>query len=146
MTYCTKSDMDDFYGEDFVIVISDRDNSGTADTGAISAAISRAESKINSYLVKAGEPLPLPSVPEEVKGTCMDIAVYYLANRADRASEDIHQRYKDAVVWLKSIAKGEAGLGFASASDEPVQTAQEASSFGTRLDRRFTRGAMDKLL
>lgn len=146
MAYATKAAIIEAYGEAFLTVIADRDNDGIIDDAAVTKALSRAESRMNSYFVQGGVPLPLPSVSEEVEGACIDIACYFLANRHDRLTDEIRQRFEDAMAWLKDVSKGRAGLGFDTGAEEPLATSNEASTVDSRGARRYTRDALDKIL
>ena len=55
-------------------------------------------------------PNPLPSVPESLKHHVCNIARYLLAK--DKAKDEIKERYKEALSWLKDVDKGTFLLPF----------------------------------
>ncbi len=81
---------------------------------------------INSYIQLAVPSLPLESVPVVLKGYAIDILNYNLWLDGD-PPEDVRRRYKDAIEWLKLVAKGEVSLGL-DANDTAVQTSNGASA------------------
>lgn len=114
MTYATQTDAVDRYGEAFVLQVADRDGDGSlADpelVQAVTDALVDATAEIDTH-IGARYDLPLPSTPTVLVRICVDIAIYRLANEAGVLSEEIRQRYEDAIMLLKRIAEGKASLG-----------------------------------
>src|SRR3974377_2620660 len=78
----------------------------TPDSQVVAEAIQRAEAEIDSYLgMRYG--LPLTSVPDQVKGLSMDMALYHLYSRRSVAPTVRLQKYTAAVAFLKLVAGGE---------------------------------------
>jgi len=81
------------------------------DETKLEKALVDASAKIDGY-VGSRYSLPLPTVPPVLRTYCIDIALYGLLNfRALGDLEDIRLRYKDAIMFLKELIKGEVSLG-----------------------------------
>lgn len=71
------------------------------------AAIADASEEADSYIAVSYS-LPLPAVPAALKRVVCDIARYRL--HSQQSTEEITQRYEDAIAWLKRIADKKAVL------------------------------------
>lgn len=113
--YASKLDIINLYGQDFLLDLlpTDLDNEVSQDN-ATNTALESAAAEIDGYL-SARYSLPLSTSPQVLKRPNIDIAAYVLANTASRASEELRDRYEDAIAFLKRLANGTAGLG----KDEP---------------------------
>lgn len=114
MTYATQQNMIDRFGEDELVQLTDR---VAPATGAIVAAVmdkalTDADAEINSYL-QARYAVPLSPAPAMLERVACDIARYQLYD--DRATEQVIQRYKDAVKWLRDVSTGVVNLGIDAA-------------------------------
>ncbi len=139
--YAIQTDLEAQYGSEQVLIASDRDGSGTADTGAITAALTAASQEIDSYLAVRYD-LPLESPPTRLTDVCCDIAMYRLSGDAGSGTEDKEDRYDKAVKWLTMISKGYATLG----TVEETESVQDEAEISTELtDRLFTRDLMGGL-
>lgn len=132
MTYATQQNLIDRFGQVELIQLTDR---GTPPTNAIvSAVIDRAladaDGEINAY-VSAKYPLPLDPVPAVLERIACDIARYFLYD--DRATEQVTQRYKDAIKFLQGVANGSASLGTDSDGDAPAAGGAAQYSAPTRV-------------
>ena len=134
MSYATPAQVTERHGADAVLLLTDRDGDGVADTGAIERALADASAEIDTYLA-AKYQLPLSETPSVLTRLAADIAVYRLAVSADRRIEEHRVRYDDAVKLLVRIAKGEASLGLAS-------PAAPSRSWTQSRPRRFSRETM----
>lgn len=110
MPYASQSDIVDIYGEQS-LVVAERNGDGTPDVAAIARALTSASDEIDSH-VAVRYPLPLAAVPGILRQLAVDIAVYRLAQTADVLTEEIRQRYEDAIAHLRRIAEGKAALVF----------------------------------
>lgn len=108
MTYATRQDLIDRFGEDELIGLTSRHGALAIDEDVLSRALVDADAEINGYL--AGRySLPLEHVPTILPRLAADIARYRL--QEDRVTEAVATRYKDAVAFLRAVAKGEVLLG-----------------------------------
>ena len=120
MAYATVNDMIVHLGEDEVVSLSDRLNSGVVNDVLVTNALARASSEIDSYLATRHQ-VPLTVVPPMLKTRCVEIAYYLLCRGARVINDDIVELYKDAIRWLRDVAAGKASLGLPKADAETVQ-------------------------
>lgn len=76
-------------------------------------AIKRAQGRIDFYLANQYT-LPIAEVPEDIKGLCLDLTIYFLHTRtqSNLVPEMVAKKYDDAIVVLKDIASGKGKLAF----------------------------------
>jgi len=113
MPYATQADLETRYGATEVLQLADRNADDTADTGVIDAALADASHEIDGYLA-VRYTLPLSETPALLTRLCCDIARYRLWS--DDATDQIRQRYEDAVTLLTRLSSGSVQLGL-SATD-----------------------------
>ncbi|WP_423197447.1 DUF1320 domain-containing protein [Cupriavidus sp. H19C3] len=136
MAYATRDDMAARFGEDELIQLSDRDDQGEINVGVLADALEDASAEMDSYL--AGRyAVPLAQAPRFLAGLCMDIARYRLCGSGGRRStEDIDDRYKNAVKFLEKVANGTVSIGPVSQTatvppaDNPVVFQSSGKAFG----------------
>ncbi|WP_420996237.1 gp436 family protein [Cupriavidus sp. 30B13] len=110
MAYATRDDMAARFGEDELIELTDRANVGEVDEAVLAAALDDASAEIDSYL--AGRyAVPLAQVPRFLTGLCQDIARYRLCGSGTRATDDINERYRNAIRFLEKVASGAVSIG-----------------------------------
>lgn len=102
LTYLTEDDLRARYPNDGFL-LDDPDSVGAA----IADAVAEAEGYLAGRYV-----LPLPDVPPVLTGKLCDIVRYRLWR--EEASDEVRQRYRDAVSWLKDLSAGRAVLVFAA--------------------------------
>jgi len=115
-TYASQQDMIDRFGSDEMIQLTDRGNLGAIDATVLGQALSDANTEIDSYLASIYT-LPLATIPARLIKIAADIARYQLYDI--HASEQVLQRYKDAIAFLKAVVTGTASLGL-DPSNQPV--------------------------
>lgn len=106
MAYITREDLELRFGIDEIAQLLDDDHDdteGDEETDTLAPAIADAESIVDGY-VSTRYTLPLPTVPDLVKNWAADIARFKLYE--EKASEEVRQRYEDAIAQLKDLAKG----------------------------------------
>ena len=130
MAYATRQELEDRCGIDAVAAVADRDGDAAVEEEAITAALADASADIDSYLA-VRYPLPIATPPAAVKRVCIDIAMYHLSG--NRTTEEVENRYKHAIAWLRDVSKGVASLG-----NEPVEASTGGASFAAT-DRQMTR-------
>lgn len=116
MSYATQADIELHFGEAQVLIASDRDGDGVADTGLIDSALLKASEEIDSYLIMRYS-LPLATTPGILKSVCCEIAMYRLSPDTSY-TEEKRKRYEDAIKWLRDVAKGLVGLDDDSGTEE----------------------------
>ena len=120
MAYCTLADMQEQIDNALLISLTDDADAGAVDTDKTDRAIADADSLIDGYCGKRYA-VPFTTVPELIRKFSVDIGIYNLYARRQGAPEDRRQRYKDAVDYLKGVARGENTLG----EDDPDATPSE---------------------
>lgn len=110
MTYATQQNMIARFGEREIIALTDRDNTGVIDAAVLADGLKSADDEINPYLA-ARYTLPPTSVPAIVSSFACDIARYRLCGAEVIETEEIRNRYKDAIKFFEKVSKGEISLG-----------------------------------
>lgn len=119
MVYASQSDIIDAYGIDLLTIVADRDGDGEIDPGVVDRALASASAIIDAHVL-GRYPAPWPVVPELVRDTCVDIAMYKLSGEGRGLTDERRRRYDDALALLKRIAAGQADLDVPAASSAAV--------------------------
>lgn len=136
MRYATQSDMVDRFGQTEVAQLTDLVNGAVINTAVLGRALGDADAEIDAR-VGARYALPLASVPPVLVRVAADIARYFLW--ADAASEQVRNRYKDAIGLLDKIATGHVRLPAA----EPLAPGGTAvATIGRSPERQFGADAL----
>ena len=140
MPYATQTDIIERYGEEELVIASDRDGDGEIDPEAVSKAVNDASDEIDIYLA-ARYDLPLSTVPGVLKRLCADIALYRLSSDRGTATDEKRLRYEDAVKLLKLMAEGTVALGLPKEDEsDDLQSGIEVSA----PDRQFPHDIWEK--
>lgn len=135
MSYATKQDMIDRFGETELAQLTDRAAGTTIDDDVLDGALEDADATIDAYVGQRYD-LPLASTPRLLTTAACDIARYRL--HEDHPPEVARDRYDQAIALLKSIARGEAALD--AGGTEPA--ASPGSATVTSADRVFSRSKL----
>lgn len=138
MAYSTKDDILEQIDEDVLIQLTDDDDAGLVDDVIVAAAIAGADALIDGYCGKRYS-VPFTTVPDLANKFSVDIAIYNLYGRRKGAPEDVRNRFKDAVDFLKGVASGANSLG---ENDPEGSTANAPEMATTNPERIFTRDKM----
>jgi len=78
----------------------------SVDLDKVNRAIDRAQATADGYLRSAMLSVPLTGTDAiaQVKGPCLDLWRYFAWN--EHASEEVRERYKDAIRFFESVAAG----------------------------------------
>lgn len=138
--YATKADMLNRFGDREVIALTDRANLGVINDTVLDAALAESMAEIDPYLAPRHQ-LPLANVPRIVTGFACDIARYRLCGSGVTLTDDIRDRYKDAIRFFEHVAAGKIGLGLDAANNpaRPANTVQFSVPAG-RVFGRDVRG------
>jgi phage gp36-like protein len=139
MSYATRADMVARFGDSEVIMLTDRNGTHVIDDAVLTAALAEASAEIDPYLMSRYT-LPLTSVPKVLTGKCCDIARYRLGGANVTVTEEMRDRYRDAIKFLDGIAAGKLSLGLDTAS-QAVSVAGGGVKFVDTTPRVFERGA-----
>ncbi|WP_048797109.1 MULTISPECIES: gp436 family protein [Serratia] len=130
MNYATAADLRERYGDKVDTLIEVKTPEGfLPDERKLDQALMDASALIDSYL-SGRYLLPLSVVPRVLMQQCCTIAYYYLND--ERATDQVVQRYKDALRWLADVKRGEIAIGTDSddrvpeSGDLPVVYAEKA--------------------
>lgn len=109
MSYCTKEQLVERYGEQLLVQLTDRAEEATGEIvdDVVARAIADTSALIDGYL-KTRYQLPLPSTPPLLVDLALQIAIYKL--HLNIASEKISNDYRDAMKMLREIASGDLRL------------------------------------
>ncbi len=129
MPYASAQDLADAYGADRVLMLATKDD-GTRDEAKIARALDSASGVIDGYL-SVRYSLPLPTTPATLKDACVAIAVYRLASDPGALTDDMRQRYEDAIAFLKDVAKGIAGIGVMTTAEQRAQQAAGSAALAS---------------
>lgn len=105
MSYITEQDLIERFGEDEILALSDRDDSGTPDPEVITQAIEDADGEINSR-VGVKYSTPIEPAPPVLQAMACDIARYRLYGV--QATDQVKERYNNAIAFLNAVASGRA--------------------------------------
>ncbi|AHE72555.1 hypothetical protein M942_04500 [Enterobacter ludwigii] len=140
--YATRDDMINRFGRKEVVDLTDVEWTGDIDERVLTYALSTATDEINGYI--AGRyALPLPHVPAVLSGYACDIARYRMTGDKRQCTDEIRDRYKDAIRYLEGVASGRVTLGVYRDTGTNVPSAAGGVRFasGRRLwGRRNTGG------
>lgn len=152
--YITHADIVDRIGAQDFTWLCDRDNDGMPDVAVYTAAISAAESVIDSYLgnrtalpldgIVSDDDPSLNTVPRVLVNHAVSISIYEMARLdAGRNTEARRQDYDDAMQWLRDYSSGKVALGVAKV-DVPAPLNGGVVRIGG--PRTYSVAQLDKLL
>ena len=90
------------------------------------------------------EALPLAATAPVLVRPCVDIACYYLAQQATMLTDELRQRYEDAVKLLRDFAEGRATLSLDTDDDGKAESGPQVISVSGP-PRLFSRETMRDL-
>ena len=97
----TRQDLIDRFGEDELVLLTDREGRGVIDDEVLNRAIEDAEAETAAYIQAAG--LVLSSPPKVLVIKVCDIARYYLHDNGE--TQVVLDRYKQAIAWLRDVVR-----------------------------------------
>lgn len=139
MSYAAQADMVNRFGNDEVVALTDRSNTGEIDATVLGQALITASTQIDTYLSGRYQ-LPFVNVPPFLATVCCDIARYQLCVGSTRMTEEISTRYKDQVRFLELAATGKVTLGVTQVGQVQSSNTIEFHA-GTKIFSRSDRGA-----
>ena len=138
MNYCTRQDMIDRFGEQELISLTDRNDTGDINDTVLDQAIADASAEIEGYLVKY--PLPLAVVPRVLVRANCDIARYFLYD--DAVPEQVQTRYESIIRYLLEVSKGNINIGPDVSGNQPTSNDGAMVESGGRVFGRNDNGFM----
>jgi phage gp36-like protein len=103
MAYCTAEDIAELYGETARVVMRSDADRAQLDVVRATRAIASADAEIDSYLVGRYS-VPVTPTPALLKQLSIDIALYRMALTMPHRSDEMRQRYEDALKTLDKLA------------------------------------------
>ncbi len=125
-----QSDITDLYGPD-ALAAADQDGDGVIDAAQVSKALASAGAEIDSY-IGVRYALPVPGSHPHLTQICVDIALYRLSNARGWVTDELRQRYEDALKALRAYADGKAALTLPADPTDPDAFGDSDSSQGPR--------------
>lgn len=129
MTYAVQTDMVNNFGQDRLIELTDRNNTGAIDATVLGQALAAADAEIDPYLVGLYT-LPLASVPTVLVNFACDIAMFRLYTQI--APDQVNARYKNAINFLTMVSAGKISLGLDAANAEVTDAGNIVSQANPR--------------
>ncbi|MCC7413319.1 MAG: DUF1320 domain-containing protein [Gammaproteobacteria bacterium] len=133
MSYASPQELIERFGEQELLQLTDQGGRGIIDSAALDRALADADRVIDSYL-RARYTLPLDAGVIAASGLALaaaNIARYVLMGT--QAPEEVRDRYRDALAWLKDVQAGRASLGAedpaAPTGPGRIRTAEPQSGF-----------------
>jgi phage gp36-like protein len=106
------------YGAGFVTVACDRNVDGSLDTASFEYHLQVASDQIDGYLLGRYN-LPLATPPAIFVKVCVDLAIYNACPTADVLTNEIRDRNKAALEYMRDIAANRVKLIIAPSTTEP---------------------------
>ncbi|RRW89151.1 gp436 family protein [Pandoraea apista] len=132
MSYASREEMIDRFGELEVIQLTDRDRRGEIDASVLAYALEDASAEMNTYLAGRYQ-VPVKVHARFLAGLCCDIARYRMSGSETVETDPVRVRYKDALRFLEKVANGTATLGL-DVTDAPIEAENTVLfDLGTRL-------------
>lgn len=119
MAYVTQQELVDRFGEQVLIHLTDRDNTGAIDAVVVARAIADAASLADSYLAKVVK-LPLGIIPAALGKISADLAFYYLHGESAEKDTKVTRDYANAIAWLRDVSKGIVQLDVGGEAPAPA--------------------------
>jgi phage gp36-like protein len=143
--YAAAADFRKHFGETETAQLTDFDNEGGENAAALGLALKDATDEINSYLAaRYTVPLAAGAVLGTLTRTACDIARYRLYK--DRPTDEVAERYKGAVRYLKDLASGTAQIIFDPPLTDEVKATAETpmTAYGTYQGGVFGTAVFDR--
>lgn len=146
MTYATSTDLEEYFGSEYLLIATDRDGDDVADANVISAGLTAADEEIDSYLGVRYD-LPLAAAPGILTRVACDLAMYHMSIGHTSMTEDKETRYKHRIKWLEKLSKGLVSLGPEEEQVVVQDEAAVASASSTDAEtRQMTRTKLGSLM
>lgn len=135
MMYCSAADMEDLLSVAVLIQLTDDEGLRVVHAGRVEKAISDASAEINAYCAQRYT-VPIDPVPDILRKISVDIAAYNLHSRRKQMPDDVKDRYKTAVAFLRAVSTGTATLGVEDPHGTPAPTEKPRITGPTRIFSR----------
>jgi phage gp36-like protein len=135
MPYCDIDDIKNAIPEAELVQLTDDAGAGEVDETIVAAAITNADSEIDSYAMVLYD-VPFSPVPPKAKNLSIDIAIHNLFKRRQLTNEAVDKGYDDAVKFLQRLSDGKVKF----AKEDGAEAASAGAQAEIKSKRRiFTR-------
>lgn len=111
MAYCTQADVEKAAGgAESLVALTDQNGTGAIDPDVLADAIDAAEEWINSYAQRQYK-VPFAAVPDIIKRTCAEEAVYRLKYQRRATTADDTEAHTERLEWLRDLARSRVSVG-----------------------------------
>ena len=144
MTYATKQDLIERFGETELLQLTDRINRPpqAIDDAVVDRALADADALADGFVGKVAK-LPLAAVPPALTKVCADLARYYLHGKSAEKDGAVARAHNEAMGWLRDVARGLVQLDLGPAGGSaPAEPAGGGAIRAKRADRVFTRDTL----
>ena len=114
--YISQTDLDVYLSDAVLIQLTDDSNAGSIDTTKVTECIIAAEAEVNSSVGKQYTVPIVGTVPENVKGWAVQLAVFFLHSRRLPVPEDAREMAAEARRQLEKVAEGDLSLDIGSSA------------------------------
>ncbi len=139
MPYATQQNMIDRFGNEELIELTDRNNTGAIDATVLDQAIEDASGLVDGYL-SGRYTIPLVTVPPVIERIACDAARYFLYD--DAVTDHVEKNYDNAIAYLIKAAAGKVDLGVDDAGAAPQTSDTATMTSGGRVMGRNDNGFM----
>ena len=124
MTYASKSDLIELFGELELTQLTDRAHKPptTVDDALVAKQLDFASGVVDGYLGKVYA-LPLASPPSILVKVTADLARYYLHGKSADKDSPVTRAHAEAIAWLTQVAGGIVKLDVGGAAPQPAEGA-----------------------
>ncbi|ELL1287594.1 DUF1320 domain-containing protein [Salmonella enterica] len=128
MSYATPEDYIAYFTERDATGVSAPRGRGVPDGQRITRHLESASNRIDAYIGQRYV-LPLRDVPPALRDYCCDIARYLMTGTERPCTDEVRERYGDAIGWLKLVAAGKVGIGSNPESGTVAETGGATTTF-----------------
>lgn len=113
MEYAVEQDLLDRWGEEELLQVADRTNSGVIDSAFVARALGDAQAEVDGYL-EVVYSMPLQTVPTILTKFTCDLAMHNMSTDQGTMTDEKENRRKHAVKTLRDIAQNKFDIGVPS--------------------------------
>lgn len=146
MAYSTLNDFLEQLAEIELVNLTDDNALGVVDQARIDWAISKADAVIDAHMPAGKYVLPFSPVPALARSFSVDLGIFNLFSRRPNVGdipEAIKEQRNAALVYLKRVQAGEAGMGVDAAT--PAASSSSVDMLVSSNDRIFPASLLERM-
>lgn len=128
MSYATPANYVSYFSLRDATAVSAPRGRGEPDNDRLASHLQSASNRIDSY-ISGRYRLPLTDIPDALRDYCCDIARYLLTGTERPCTDEVRERYDDAISWLKLVAAGRVGIGSNTETGSTVESTATGTVF-----------------